>query len=298
MPAGVAYALNRFVLRLDGFDLAVRDVDGGHIKGEVARVDTGPGLVSRKQIVGFTIEPFTVGVGLSMGTPMLDWLQGTLGSKSVRKDGSIVTVDASLKAQQYRHFTGALIEEVTFPALDGANKEAGFFTVKFRPERIRYEKGDGAVIAQTATPLQKAWIASNFRFELGGLPCNRVSRIESFTIKQTVSEQRIGTTRDPLREPRRIEYPNLTVTLSAVDVDPWQTWLEDFVVKGNSGQDRELTGRIEFLDASLTKVLATVELLQVGIVSLRPDTKAASTESMARYVVEMYVESIKLTIKA
>ena len=39
-----------------------------------------------------------------------------------------------------RTFTGALITEVTFPALDGAAKEPAYLTVKFAVESMKIEK--------------------------------------------------------------------------------------------------------------------------------------------------------------
>ncbi len=39
-----------------------------------------------------------------------------------------------------------------------------------------------------------------------------------------------------------MEFPNLTVTLPESHAKEWIDWHEDFVIKGNSSQDKELSG--------------------------------------------------------
>ena len=92
--------------------------------------------------------------------------------------------------------------------------------------------------------VQKKWLASNFRIEMGSLPYNYVSRIEPFTVKQSVQSDPIGDSRDYQIEPTSVEFPTLTVTLAESHAKEWIDWHEDFVIKGNGSQDKELSGAL------------------------------------------------------
>ena len=124
MPAGPSLAAGRFMLNLDDRPVLLEDFDGGNIRGNVVTTNMGPQQLARKNISTLTFEPFRLGVGMSMGKPLIDWIKTSLDLSAMRKDGSVVTVNTSDKAQWYRHFRGALIEEITIPAMDATSKEA------------------------------------------------------------------------------------------------------------------------------------------------------------------------------
>jgi hypothetical protein len=93
------------------------------------------------------------------------------------------------------------------------------------------------------------------------------------------------------REPGTLEFPDLRVTLSQASLQSWSDWFEDFVVKGDNGDDKEKSGAIVFLDATLKQELGRIELKNVGIFALR---RQPSTEQVARVTAELYVESMEL----
>ena len=267
-PAG------HFLLNLDGEAAVLEDVDVGTIKGKVV----------------------TIKIGMLMGKGLYEWIQATLGQTPQRKNGYVVAADYNYKAQSCVHFRDALIIEITIPALDGSSKDTSFFTIKFDAEEITYQAGDDADIKGVVNTKQKTWLTSNFRLRLGDLPCGRVSKIDSFTIKQSTAQDRVGEQRIPTKEPTKLEFPNLKVTFSASDVRPWATFFDDFVIKGNNGQDAELSGAIEFLDPSLKEVLGSVDLFQVGIFSLAEDKGEANKDSIKRWTAELYVKRMMLNL--
>ena len=267
-PAG------HFLLNLDGEAAVLKDVDIGTIKGKVV----------------------TINIGMSMGKGLYEWIQATLGQTPQRKNGYVVAADYNYKAQRYVHFRDALIIEITIPALDGSSKDTSFFTIKFDAEEITYQAGDDADIKGVVNTKQKTWLTSNFRLRLGDLPCGRVSKIDSFTIKQSTPQNVVGEQRIPTKEPTGLEISNLKVTFSASDVKPWATFFDDFVIKGNNGQDAELSGAIEFLDPSLKEVLGSVDLFQVGISSLAEDKGEANKDSIKRATAELYVKRMMLNL--
>jgi hypothetical protein len=298
MPERLPVASGHFLLALDDELALLKDCDGGNIKGQVLTTNIGPQQPAEKHISTLKFEPFTIDVGIPMGKPLATWIMAALALSPTSKKGYVAQMNIENRAQNYRHFRDALIEEITIPGMDAASKEAALFTIKFQPEQTTYAKGDNAVLASVVNVKQKKWLCSNFRLRIGNLPCARVNRVDSFTIKQriatdTVGEGRTGST----RRPTNVEFPNLKITFSATDVGPWQDWFTDFVVNGQNDQKKELQGLLEFLDPTMQEVLGSVELSQIGIFSLQMDRQEANTDAVARYVAELYVEKMALNLK-
>jgi hypothetical protein len=267
-----SYSAGLFLLSVDGEAAVLKDVDVDTIKGEVV----------------------TINIGMSMGKGLYEWIKASLDETHLRKNGYVVAADYNYKAKSYRHFRDALITEITIPALDGSSKDTSFFTIKFAPEEISYQAGDDADIKGVVNTKQKKWLTSNFRLRLGDLPCGRVSKIDSFTIKQGITQDHFDSQRiSTKKEPTGLEISNLKVTFSASDVKPWATFFDDSVSKG---QHAELSGAIEFLDSSLKEVLGSVDLFQVGISSLAEDKGEANKDSIKRATAELYVERMMLNL--
>jgi hypothetical protein len=291
-----SYSAGHFMLSLDGEPALLKDFDGGNISAEVVTNKLGPDNVATKSISTLKFEPFTVNVGISMGKGLYEWIKASLDKAHIRKNGYIVSADYDYKAQQYRHFRDALITEVTFPALDAASKDSAFITVKFQAEEINYAKGDDAVLKGNLNAKQKKWLPSNFRVSLGDLPCAKVTKVDSFTIKQGTVEDPVGEFRVNQWAPTNMEYPNLKLTISSADIEPWMKWFDDFVIKGNNGQEKELQGQIEFLDPSRTKTLGSVQLMNCGIFKLTNEKLEADKSAVSRFVVELYCEKMAISI--
>jgi hypothetical protein len=289
-----SHATGRYLLNLDGTLVALPTLAGGAIRGEVVTFRTGTGNLPVKRISAVKYEPFRLGVGMGMGQPLYDWIKAMITGSPVSKNGSVVLANARGKAEGYRNFRDALVQEVTFPALDASSKEAALVAITLAPSEIARAPGDGADLKTTVGAKQKKWVCSNFRFRLADLEaaCKRVAKIDSFTVKQNIAEVASGNSRVRTKEPTTLETPNLTVTFAAADAKPWQDWFDDFVIKGNTGAGNERSGTIELLDASLKETLGTVTLAGCGIFSL----ELAAGSGAARYVAELYVEGLDITL--
>ena len=79
--------------------------------------------------------------------------------------------------------------------------------------------------------------AANFRLDSPGLDCTRVTKIDSFTVKQT-----FPSVNGDVREPGPLSFPNLTVTLSDQSAQTWQSWLNNFVIEGTTPTARRRPG--------------------------------------------------------
>jgi hypothetical protein len=288
------FTAGNFVLELNGSVAGtLKSVDGGNIRGEV--VVQSPALVN-KHIGGVRYEQFEIQTGLDMAPMFQDWIAGTLRRQAPRRDGAVIAGNFDFKAISRRTFTEALITEVGFPTLDSASKEPAYLTVKFAPGSIRQDQAAGEDLKSALGTKSKNWLSSNFAFKLDGLPTGRVSKIEAFTVKQGIASAPVGSERIAEIVPTAVELPNLKVTFSATDAEPWRHWFEDFVIKGNNGQDRERGGSIVFLGPNLRDELGSIDLLNVGIVSLSQDAAEAGADRVASVTVELYVEQMELKI--
>jgi phage tail-like protein len=291
-----SYSAGHFMLSLDGEPAVLKDCDGGNVKAEIVTINMGPDNHAMKHISTLKFEPFTINIGMSMGKGLYEWIKASLDKQHMRKNGYVAAADFNYKAQSYRHFRDALISEVTVPALDASSKDTAFFTIKFDAEEVTFAAGDDAAVQGTVNTKQKKWLQSNFKLRLGDLPCTRVSKIDSFTIKQSVVADETGEARIPTKEPGKLEIPNLKITLSASDVKPWAEWFDTFVIKGENGQEAELSGAIEFMDPSLKETLGSVDLFQVGIFSLTEEKAEANKDAIKRWVAEVYVERMAFNL--
>ena len=279
------------LLELDGAQVgALKSVDGGELVAEVVVEPVGQEPFAKKHLGNVRYEEIVLGLDLGTAGSVFMWIAESWKGQAKRRDGAIVETDARLAPQARREFRHALITETTIPTLDAASKAPGQLTVKLAPEEITRKKGGGAG-GQRAGAKQKQWLASNFRLELDGVETKTVSKIDAFTVKQTVVADDVGDVRIMEREPGKLEFPNLRVTFGQASLQSWSDWFDDFVVKGENGDDKEKSGAIVFLDATLKQELGRVELKNVGIFALR---RQPPTEQVARVTAELYVESMEL----
>jgi hypothetical protein len=288
MPGARTYAAARYLLELDGAAVGfLRSVEGGAVTADVVTEPQGD-----KHLGQIRYEELVLQCDLSLGKAFYAWLGDTLGGKPVRHDVTVVTVDATGKSVAERECSQAVVAEIALPALDAASKEPGSLTVKVAPESTRAGKGSGAKPTLPAAK-RKQWLAGNFKLEIDGLDCKKVSKIDAFAIGQTVRRDEVGARRRPARETAQLEFPNLRVTLADAGSETGRTWFDDFVVKG-SGAERE--GAITFLAPDRKTPLGTVVLHNLGIFRLEPLPQTAGSEGVARLRADLYCERMELTI--
>jgi phage tail-like protein len=293
-----SYVSGNYMLTLDGVNIGfVKSVSGGGVYAEVVNEAAGPDYFVRKHIGQPKYEDFAMQIGFSMTKEVYDWIAASWKMNYQRKNGEVIATDYNQKATSTRQFTNALLTEVTMPALDGASKEPAYMTVKFAPESIRTTKAspDSKSTAAAASPKgeQKTWIPANFRLEIDGLDATKVSKVDAFTVKQSAVQDGVGEARDAQREPGKLEFPNLKITLSEAGADTWYQWQEDFVIKGNNDQTKEKNGTIYYLATDRQTVLAKVKLYNVGIIHIAEEASESGSDAIQRATAELYVERME-----
>ncbi|MBI3857961.1 MAG: phage tail protein [Planctomycetes bacterium] len=274
-----SYVSGNFFFTLDGVKCGfLKQVDGGGISAEVIKEAAGPTYFVKKHIGTPKYEDFTMQIGFSMSKAVYDWIAASWQLNYQRKNGSIVACDYKLDAKSQREFFNALITETGIPACDGSSKEPAYLTLKFKPEYTRTRPADGSFADFNNKDGQKKWIASNFRLSIPDIDCTKVMKIDAFTVKQTAVTDDIGDARDYLKEPGKLEFPNLKFTLSSVAAQTWYDWHEDFVIKGNNDETKEKNGTLEFLSPNGQDVLARIYFFNLGIFYVGPDRKKPSCD--------------------
>lgn len=288
------FVSERYYLELDGKEVGfVQSIDGGGISAEVIQERPGPDHIVHKHIAGVKYEDITIEAGFSLGEALYEWIAQTWKANQRRKDISIYTLDQNNKIRRQDEYFNALISEVAFPKFDASAKEAGFMSIKFAPEYTRSKKGSGKLEITQGKGQQKTWLPSNFRLEIDGLDCSRVSQIAPITVRQIITQAAVGERRDYEIEPTSVEFPNLTITLAESHAENWFAWHEDFVIKGNNAADNEKSGTLTLLSPNLKSVLVRLDLTGLGIFKITQDKAEAGVERIKRVTAELYAERIE-----
>ena len=295
-PGARSYVTGNYHLTLDGAKCGfLKSVDGGGVTAEVVSEPAGKSYFAKKHIGQPKYEEFEIQVGFSMTKVLYNWIQQSWSMNYQRMNGSLVALDYQLNPVSERQFNQALITETTIPAVDGSSKEPAYIALKFAPEYTRTVKPSGsrAEYGQFGKNEQKVWLPSSFKLEIEGLDCSKVSKIDSFTVKQTVAKDDIGEARDQKKEPGKLEFPNLKITLADSTAQSWLAWHEDFVIKGNNDDKREKSGVLSFLSPNRQDVLAQIKFYNMGIIRAQPEKAEANADTIRRIQVELYVERME-----
>lgn len=291
-----SFTASKSMLTLEGVQIAAANrIEGGTATSDVVIEKVGSDNIRKKHLAGVKYEDISFSTGLE-SKALMDWIASMMTGKHDRKSGSILGLDYNNTIRSERTFTNALPTAVTIPTLDASSKDAAAFTVTLAPEYTRLIKGSGTR-AQSAAIRPPKWTTAGFRFEMAGLDGSKVNRIESFTIKQTVVENPVGELRDYQKEPGRVDYPSLKLSLAESSAQTWLDWHNDFVINGNNGDDKERDGAIVFLSPTLTE-LGRVKLFHCGVYRLGSQAQDGKAEMISRVTAELYCERMELVTKS
>lgn len=290
-----SYAAAHFGLELDGSDSVglFRSIEGGGVRADVMTYQQGGNYLRMRQLGKPKFEDIKVQVGMAMSQPFYDWIEKFFAGNAERKTGAIVAADFYYNERARREFAGAMIKELTFPKLDGSDKNAAYMSVGIAVESIDFKAGDAKkkLPVPTGFDAQKLWTACNFSFRIDGFEdaCKRVSKIDSFTIKQNVIEYHMGGQRAPVKTPSGIDFPNLSFYVPEADAAKFTDHVKDRVVKGTV--PGKLHGHLQTFDSGRS-LLFDVEFMGGDILSVTPDRSDSSSEEIKQVKVELYTEGM------
>ena len=289
-----SFAGGSSALELDGqFIDFLKATEGGFPRADVVTMPIGPGQIPKKSLGQLRYQDIAIQCDPVMPKPLFDWIAAALTMNYIRKNGAIITADFNRAEQSRLQFSNALITEFGIPACDGASKDPGYLTIKFSPEVTTPLAGKGSVLPVVGTK-QKAWLPANFRLTIPGLDCSRIAKIEALTIKQTIAQDQIGQARIAQKEPAKLEFPNLVISLPEASAGTFYAWFQSMVIKGETGENNEKLGTLEFLDPTLKGTLLTINFHHLGIFGFSPEKSDANADTIRRVKVEMYCEQITI----
>ena len=293
-----SYAAAHFALELTGMENlgVLRSLEGGGLKVEVMTYQNGGTYDRWRQLGKPKFEDIKLQIGMAMSEPFYKWIEQFFSGKADRKNGAIVAGDFYYKERARREFTDAMITELVFPKLDGQDKSTAYMNVSLGVEDIVFKKGGGKSLNQNAgTETQKAWKACNFNFNIDGFECcKRATKIDSFTVKQTIVEYHAGGRRTASKTPSAIDFPQIAFYLPEADAQPLADHFMKRSVKGEV--PGRLHGQIETFDNAQTTKF-TLEFFNADIVNMQPDKSDSSTEEIKQVKVDLYVERMSFKYK-
>jgi hypothetical protein len=245
---GSALADGQF-LQLDGVKVgALSEADVPYPHADVLASPVGPQYFTKKQIGTPRYGTMTFSFGAEVipaksgPAPLYDWIAASWQMNYQRKNGAVILFDDRGAAVTQREFFNALIKSTTIPALDKSKNDPVKIVLKVDPEYLRNTKASGQVTdrnAQTAPP----WRTSAFRFDLDRTDTSGIVRVEPLTVTQQ-SATDPGADRDYLKEPGKLEFPNVVLYVDRAKADDFVRWHEDFVIKGNNDEGKERSGTL------------------------------------------------------
>lgn len=272
----------------------LKKFSGLDMEGEIITNDLGPDNIQMKNMANIKWTPAKCTVGMGMAKGIYDWMSAAFEKAYVTKHGSFTVADFDGKARSRIEFSNALITSITVPKLDGASKEAAYFDVEFEPDSVRWFPEKGDEIKAPVGSKQKAWLCCNFLVEIDGLPCERVSSIDSFTWKCGVVANPIGIFREATKHPAKVTVPDLKLAVSYADYDQWAKVAKRWFVDGDHIQRNHLHGRIAFLAPNMKDEIGEISLEGMGFKKFSQESSEANAEKIKRFNVELYVETMKL----
>jgi phage tail-like protein len=292
---GRSYTAGKFGLDLNGvFAGWAQSATGGDATTDVVTEKVGVDNVAKKNLGNVKYDDITIKCSTSMSKAFYQVIQTSFHGDYTRVNGAVIATDFNLKEVGRMNFLNALLTEVTFPALDAASKDGAALTIKLTPETTRYVSAgtNGPTVGGSVNEAQKKWLVSSFRLNIDGVDVTKVDKIDALTVKQAVIAEALGTTRDPVKMPARITWPNLVVTLPLANAQSMQKWADDFVVKGRTGASKN--GTLEFLDDARNKVLFRISFKNLGLFKLTQLT--TSSDNVKRVKAEMYMEGMDFEV--
>jgi hypothetical protein len=292
-PSNRSFTAGHFEIMIDGSPSTayLKSVDGGYVRASLIEEPIGPDHLRIKHTSTVDIEPFTIDFGLSGSEDVLKWIQASWRRQWSRRNGQINHANFDLYKTFEHEFFDALISETTFPTLDGASKDASYLKIKIQPESVVARKVDSSDRVDSVIGTKfKHWTASAFRLNIDGLDSAKyTNKIESFTIKQGIKKLYTGQDRFPQIEPTKIEFPNLTCTISLAYADDLLAWYDQYVVQGQSDPSAQKTGSLEFLSQDRSEVLFRINLYEMGLHHLQVMQSSANIDQIKRVKFELYV---------
>lgn len=293
-------ATAREILYLENTPMGFLSGRGGGLPFvEVQSVKTG--LEPGKGIAGTVkYEPLILEFGAGMPTSLYEWISDSLQLKPTRKSGYLAFVGFDGNEGGRLTFTNALISEVTFPALDGANKDVAAMTIALQPEFTQLFLSPGTPVKH-ALPLglkQKNWLSSNFRMAMDRIDLKGLMAVDAQSTRIRMSQGVAGQDKFPTSVPTGIENGTLVIAVREADSRQFLDWFNQLWGPNGNPNDPSLLrpATIDLMDPTLKNVMGSVRFNDLRVAKVAPETTGPS-DAIRKVKVEFLVGSTTIEPK-
>lgn len=298
----LAKAAARIALQVDEGSALVRSVEGGNTFADVLPEPPTEDLIQHKRPGAVRYDDLLVDISMTAMQPLAGWITATLAKGPVSKNGAIVYSDFNNNEVKRLEFFNAVITEITLPACDAAGKDPVYLTLRLAPESTRLVGPSGKANPAALAASTKFAMAGSFRLNIQGLEpaCTRISKVSAISATRALVKSLSGGEKREMlpRQFAALDCSTLSITLPEQDAGLFYAWLNDFVIKGNSGPKSQRAGRLEWLNPANASTVFTADLGNLGIVRYAPLAASTAMEVIARVQVDMFCETMSLSLAA
>jgi hypothetical protein len=278
------FAAERFGVELDGrFAGWASAAAGGGAYGVLTEQDSAPDEAGAKRILGVRYEDIEIQFGARMGPALYEWLEQTLAQTASPRNGAILGLDFGGHTLSRLEFFEGSVSGVGFPSLDAGARKTANLTVKITPSRTKHqwagEVSGTAPLPPDAVPVHRPLMRSNFRLQIDGLDCSKVSSVGALAVRTADRQQ---------------STPNLSITLPQAGAESFYRWYEGYSMRGESSPEGERAGMLEFLSPDLQSALITLTIGGLGIFRVAAISNEPGTEEIRRVRAEMYCTTLSM----
>ena len=296
--SNLAFSAGHFELALDGVKTTsfLKSVEAGFMSQTPVKEQIGSQALAIHHAAVADVDPVTFEIGMAGSAGVLQWIQASWDNEYQQRSGQINHANFNMNTVFEHGFSDALVTETQFPTLDGASKEAAYLKVKFQPKAITGKMIEsGPKITPVMGSKQKMWLCNAFRLNIDGIDdAQYVNKIESFTIKQNVKKLFTGRFREIELFPTKIEFPQLSCTISLAKSKKIYEWYEKYVAKGQKDPKAQRTGSLEFLTPDRKQTLFRITMFDMGIFKANIQSSTANSDQIKRMKFDFYVGKMKL----
>ncbi len=278
--------------------LADGSLDGCGVEGAVVEQRLGTDSVVRKSVGSIRFTDCLLSVGADMSPAFWQWINGTFTNQFQRKSVVLRRIpvawgDGTINAPTIEiEIPLALIDGIAIPTLRRSDTAGVSIDVSLAPEFTRRRAATCCVTSEAMTPVTP-FDASTHGFSFVGSGAVNPTTIGNVRFVLDIPENPTGETRDFEQEPTRLRVPSDIDVRVASGSAGWSlldTWFDDFVIKGNNGDDKERQATLELpvLGQSTRKLT-----LQLGGVGISRGDHAERVDGSVRF--GLYAETATLT---
>ncbi|PWT92725.1 MAG: hypothetical protein C5B55_05805 [Blastocatellia bacterium] len=283
--------LQNFLLELDGKAVGkFFGMSGGSAKAEIITVRSTNDSNPHKELGVITYEDIVLECGTGMSRSFYDWIGDSFAGKIIRKNGAVVYLDYNGNPKKRLEFRHALVDSLQLPALNHSGHEEAVMKVGLSPEissvgNIDNSQKPGVYSAS----LPKAWNVGDFKLAIDGLDTSHVKQVNAISFGTKIARDSIGDERTSTNLPGVTSFSDLVIQIPGSS-KTFEKWVNDFVIKGNSGSTNEKRGMLEYFAPKSNKAYFTIEFSGLGIYQFVVDK---GFQPAGDYTVTMYCQSMK-----